>query len=294
MGDYLKLVADRSQGKVGAIQPRVPSLFEPPAASMSARFTPFQSLSNRVVQEHADTEYSEPTRASTWEAQPHIPSGNLHNRREPSPVSEIADRPAKRETIKPNNESLRPESERPTAQALKTSAEREIERVVSRVEPTPLQPKPKTISRAEDGATEQTDESLLKPRPRRTAQEEKRGDEGDRFNVSSRRLDATIQPRAELANRPMPQPIAPVHENLPFWFFSAICMAATVATHCNSRLYRFGANAVQTAVCLLAPKCPTLHRNYHLPNTTRGGCANAWYNASTCSPVVSPSCSQTR
>src|SRR5437016_1132808 len=177
MGDYLKLVADRSQGKAGAIQPRVPSLFEPPAASMAARFTPFQSLSNRVVQEHADTEYSEPTRASTWEAQPHIPSGNLHNRREPSPVSEIADRPAKRETIKPGSDSLPAEIQRPTVQPLKTSAEREIERVVPRVEPTPLQPKPKTISRAEDGATEQTDVPPLKTRQRRTAQEEKRGDE---------------------------------------------------------------------------------------------------------------------
>ena len=153
---------------------------------------------------------AEPIRARVPEAQPHMPSGNLLSRREPSPVSEIADRPAKRETIKPGSDSLPAEIQRPTVQPLKTSAEREIERVVSRVEPTPLQPKPKTISRAEDSATEQTDVSLLKPRQRRTAQEEKRGDEGGRFNVSSRRLDATIQPRPELANRPMPQPIAPV------------------------------------------------------------------------------------
>jgi hypothetical protein len=38
-------------------------------------------------------------------------------------------------------------------------------------------------------------------------------------------------------------------------------MAATVATRCISRVYGFGANMAQTAVCQLVPKWPTLRRN---------------------------------
>jgi hypothetical protein len=118
VGDYLKIAADRVRGRTApVIQPRIPSLFEPPTAALSARFTRFPATPATPEQQPSLTsEHSvEPARTQIPEAQKSLPTIQPTSR-ETLPPIELAqdDRLNNRETV----QAPTPRSQRPKADSL--------------------------------------------------------------------------------------------------------------------------------------------------------------------------------
>lgn len=118
VGDYLKIAADRVRGRTApAIQPRIPSLFEPPTAALSARFTRFPATpSTSEQQPSVASEHSvEPAQTQVPETQKSLPT-TQRTSREDLPSIELAqdDHLDNRETAQPPT----PRSPRPKADSL--------------------------------------------------------------------------------------------------------------------------------------------------------------------------------
>ena len=210
MGDYLKLVADRSQGKPAAVQPRVPSLFEPPPAAVSARLRPFQTFTYKSGPDRP-AEYSGPRVPMTAQAEASPVTRN--RREEPSSAAEITNQ-SKRPSGKVENEPSPAEIRRPIAQPLDTAITREVERVITRAqEPVSLQSRPKAAGQLEDDAGENAGRPVSQSRRQKASQQEKPVNQEERFNVSSRKLEKPVQPKQEIIHRPAPQPVAPLALN---------------------------------------------------------------------------------
>jgi|GEM_PF-3501560 len=212
MGDYLKLVADRSQGKPVAVQPRVPSLFEPPPAAVSARLRPFQTFTYKSGPDRP-AEYLGPRVPMTAEAQAEASPVTGNRREEPSSAAEITNQ-SKRPSVKVDNEPSPAEIRRPIAQPLDTAITREVERVITRAqEPVSLQSRPKAAGQLEDDAGENAGRPVSQSKRQKASQQEKPVNQEERFNVSSRKLEKPVQPKQEFIHRPAPQPVAPLALN---------------------------------------------------------------------------------
>jgi len=203
MGNYLKFVADRSQGKPVAVQPRVPSLFEPPAAAISARLMPFpiKSEPELPAQEHPD-----PITARSQE--PKQLASVVPYREQQAPRDPIRDVVVRREQAEPKAEISIPLRQPSVVQVSAAPPPREIQSVTVQTQ-KPLTPEAKIKSKSlEEGSREDTADGL-KPGRRKAVQEKEQGAEPARFTVSTKKFEPQVLPVREQAHPQARQSVAP-------------------------------------------------------------------------------------